>query len=86
MKNINKLKENDAQLALNQKWVSQLVSSQESRDKLIAQFGKNSEGSYNQIEFLDYMTELNDRFAEVNAPKIAVVNVEGRLLAVKVTK
>ncbi|HGO5855757.1 TPA: signal peptide peptidase SppA [Mannheimia haemolytica] len=72
-------KGDDAQFALNQKWVSQLVSSQESREKLIAQFGKNSEGSYNQIEFLDYMTELNDRFAEVNAPKIAVVNVEGAI-------
>ncbi|QNS16000.1 signal peptide peptidase SppA [Mannheimia bovis] len=73
-------KGDDAQFALNQKWVTQLVSNQESKAKLIEQFGENSEGDYNHIEFLDYELELNDRFAYINAPKIAVVNVEGAIM------
>lgn len=73
-------KGDDAQFALNQKWVTQLVSNQESKAKLIEQFGENSEGDYNHIEFLDYELELNDRFAYINAPKIAVVNVEGAII------
>ncbi|MEG9487333.1 signal peptide peptidase SppA [Mannheimia indoligenes] len=73
-------KGDDAQFALNQKWVTQLVSNQESKAKLIEKFGENSEGAYNHIEFSDYELELNDRFADINAPKIAVVNVEGAIM------
>ncbi|AHG72636.1 Protease 4 [Mannheimia sp. USDA-ARS-USMARC-1261] len=73
-------KGDDAQFALNQKWVTQLVSNQESKAKLIEKFGENSEGTYNHIEFSDYELELNDRFANINAPKIAVVNVEGAII------
>lgn len=74
-------KGDDAQFALNQKWVTQLVSSQESKAKLITLFGENSEGEYNHIEFLDYTLDLNDRFADINTPKIAVVNVEGAIMS-----
>lgn len=73
-------KGDDAQFALNQKWVTQLVTNEESRSQLISQFGENSEGSYNHIEFSDYELELNDRFADIKAPKIAVVNVEGAIM------
>ncbi|MEG9482696.1 signal peptide peptidase SppA [Mannheimia sp. HC-2023] len=73
-------KGDDAQFALNQKWVTQLASNQESKAKLIEKFGENSEGAYNHIEFSDYELELNDRFADINAPKIAVVNVEGAIM------
>ncbi|MFA9489130.1 MULTISPECIES: signal peptide peptidase SppA [unclassified Mannheimia] len=73
-------KGDDAQFALNQKWVTNLASNQEIRSKLIEQFGGNSEGEYNHIEFSDYELELNDRFADINAPKIAVVNVEGAIM------
>ncbi|WHP48142.1 signal peptide peptidase SppA [Mannheimia bovis] len=73
-------KGDDAQFALHQKWVTQLASNQESKAKLIEKFGENSEGAYNHIEFSDYELELNDRFADINVPKIAVVNVEGAII------
>lgn len=74
------VKGDDAQFALNQKWVNKLASNQETKAMLISHFGENSEGNYNHIEFDDYVNELNDRFGEVNAPKIAVVNVEGAIM------
>lgn len=73
-------KGDDAQFALQQKWVTHLVSNQERKSKLIEHFGENNEGDYNHIEFLDYFLELNDRFEEINVPKIAVVNVEGSIM------
>lgn len=70
----------DAQFALNQKWVTQLASSQEYNNKLISLFGEGPEGGYRHIEFSDYVKELNNRFANIKKPKIAVVNVEGTIM------
>lgn len=71
----------DALFALNQKWVTALISTQEGREKLIAHFGEDEEGNYNHITFLDYSDTLKDRFANINRPKIAVVNIEGAIMA-----
>lgn len=73
-------KGDDAQFAFNQKWVSKLTSNQESQSILISHFGENSEGNYNHIDFEDYVNELNDRFGQVDTPKIAVVNIEGAIM------
>ncbi|QIM65906.1 signal peptide peptidase SppA [Mannheimia granulomatis] len=73
-------KGNDAEFALKQKWVTKLVSNHESQSMLISLFGKNSENSYNHVEFSDYLYELNDRFNNINKPKIAVINVEGEIM------
>lgn len=70
----------DALFALNQKWVTALISTQEGREKLIAHFGEDEEGNYNHITFLDYNDTLKDRFANINRPKIAVVNIEGAIV------
>lgn len=70
----------DALFALNQKWVTALISTQEGREKLIAHFGEDEEGNYNHIAFLDYSDTLKDRFANINRPKIAVVNIEGAIV------
>lgn len=70
----------DALFALNQKWVTALISTQEGREKLIAHFGEDEEGNYNHITFLDYSDTLKDRFANINRPKIAVVNIEGAIV------
>ncbi len=80
---IQKYKEakgDDAQYALNQKLVTELVTTRQTHQLLIDQFGKNSEGSYNHIDFFDYTLNLSDRF-NVNAEhKIAVINVEGEIV------
>lgn len=73
-------KGDDAQFALNQRWVTKLVTKQETKTMLIEHFGENTEGDYNHIEFWDYTDKLNDRFANINAPKIAVVNIEGSIV------
>lgn len=72
-------KGNDAQFAFNQKWITELSTNQEIQNKLISQFGENSEGDYNHIEFLDYTYTLSDRFSEIYDPKIAVINIEGTI-------
>lgn len=72
-------KGNDAQFAFNQKWITELSTNQEIQNKLISQFGENSEGDYNHIEFLDYTYTLSDRFSEIYGPKIAVINIEGTI-------
>lgn len=72
-------KGNDAQFAFNQKWITELSTNQEIQNKLISQFGENSEGDYNHIEFLDYTYTLSDRFSEIYVPKIAVINIEGTI-------
>lgn len=69
-----------AQFALNQGWVSELLTAAEMTKRLAEQFGEDPEKGYRYMDYLDYAAMLSDRF-HVNAPhKIAVVNVEGQIV------
>lgn len=70
----------DAKFALNRFLVSEVLSEGEIRQKLITQFGRNSQGSYPLIEDSDYVETLPDRFSSNASQKIAVVNVEGAIV------
>ncbi|WP_373777014.1 signal peptide peptidase SppA [Glaesserella sp.] len=73
-------KGDDAQYALNQKLVTETVTTAQMQQLLIEQFGENSEGQYNHINFFDYVTGLTDRFDVQADNKIAVINVEGEIV------
>lgn len=75
-----KLKGDDAQLALKQKWVTHIATGEEIRQALIEQFGKDGKGNYNSINYFDYESNLSDRFTVRAGNKIAVVNVEGQII------
>ncbi|WP_373819728.1 signal peptide peptidase SppA [Glaesserella sp.] len=73
-------KGDEAQYALNQKLVTETVTTAQMQQLLIEQFGENSEGQYNHINFFDYVTGLTDRFDVQADNKIAVINVEGEIV------
>ncbi len=63
------------------KLVTDLVTDLELEQKLIALFGKNSEGKANMVEFSAYLSNFEDRVGfSLAENKIAVVNVEGAII------
>lgn len=74
------LKGDDAAYALKRKLVTQLVSTNEMQALLAKEFGLNSEGKFNHIDFFDYSSNLLSRFESDDRHKIAVVNVEGEII------
>lgn len=74
------VKGDDAKLALQQGWVSEILSSREITAKLAEQFGKSAEKGYQYIEYADYEQDLPDRFDIKAKEKIAVINVEGEIV------
>ena len=70
----------DARYALNQKLVTEIATTEQIRQALIEQFGKDRDGHYNHINFFDYSTTLADRFNVNSTDKIAVINVEGEII------
>lgn len=74
------VKGDDAELALQQGWVSEILSSREITAKLAEQFGKSAKKGYQYIEYADYELELPDRFDIPDTEKIAVINVEGEIV------
>lgn len=66
--------------ALERKWVTELVTTDEMRKVLTEQFGQNKEGSYQHIDFFSYMSQLADRFKVNSKNKIAVINIEGEIV------
>lgn len=80
LKKFREAKGDDAQFALQQGWVTELLTSQQIKQKLAEQFGEDAEKGYKQISYFDYEFTLSDRF-NVDAPhKIAIVNVEGEIV------
>lgn len=73
-------KGDEAQFALNQKWVTQLASNDEIQALLVKQFGSDGEDGYNRVDFFDYFENLPDRFNINQAETIAVINVEGEII------
>ncbi|OOH89634.1 signal peptide peptidase SppA [Pasteurellaceae bacterium 15-036681] len=73
------LKGDDAQYALHKKLATHVVTQQQIEQALAMKFGGNKE-RFNQIDFLDYMDTLSDRFNVSAKSKIAVVNVEGSIV------
>ncbi|WP_105888957.1 signal peptide peptidase SppA [Haemophilus influenzae] len=75
------LKGNSTAYAQQRGLVTDVVTRLDLDKKLIALFGKGSDGKANLIEFDDYLTQLPDRLEHCNVPnKIAVVNVEGAII------
>lgn len=70
----------DAQFALNQGWVSALLTASEMAERLAKLFGEDQEKGYKYIDYLDYASFLPDRFNLDTADKIAVINVEGEIV------
>lgn len=73
-------KGDDAQFALQQGWVTELLTSQQIQQKLAERFGKDKKKGYKQIDYFDYELTLSDRFNVDAEHKIAVVNVEGEIV------
>lgn len=73
-------KGDDAQFALQQGWVNEILTVADIRQKLVERFGKDEEGDYQHIDYFDYATMLSDRFNVLGSEKIAVVNVEGEIV------
>ncbi|MBF0783985.1 signal peptide peptidase SppA [Muribacter muris] len=74
------VKGNDAHYALKQQLVTDILTQQEIQKILVQHFGKNSEGSYNSIDFFDYVSQLPNRFEKEGLHRIAVINVEGAIM------
>lgn len=73
-------KGDDGEYALAQKWVTELVTTDEMRRVLIEQFGEDQDGSYQHIDFFSYMSQVADRFDVHSKNKIAVINIEGEIV------
>lgn len=74
-------KGDEAQFALNQGLVTEILTSKQIRDKLVALFGEGAnDEAYRQIDYFDYELELDNRFESPAEKKIAVVNVEGEIV------
>lgn len=73
-------KGDDAQYALNKKWVTHIATSDDIQSELIAQFGEDDNGSYQRIDFFTYAEHLSDRFNVQSKNKIAVINIEGEIV------
>lgn len=70
----------DARYALKQHWVTDILTQNEIQQILVQHFGKDAEGSYNRIDFFDYVSQLPDRFEKAGLHRIAVINVEGAIM------
>ena len=67
--------------ALQRKWVTELVTNLDLEQKLIALFGRNSEGEAKMVDFSTYLLGFEDRLMPSDEEnKIAVVNVEGAII------
>ncbi|QLB21198.1 signal peptide peptidase SppA [Vespertiliibacter pulmonis] len=72
-------KGDDAQYVLNRNLVTELMTDQKIHQMLLNKFGKDTDGEFNHIDFLDYVESLPDRFKVKGKDKIAVINVEGEI-------
>lgn len=80
LRKYREVKGDDAQYAFNQRLVTQLATSDEIQRALVAEFGEDSDGSYQRIDFFSYAEQLPDRFSSDSANKIAVINIEGEIV------
>lgn len=80
LKKFQEAKGDDAQFALNQGWVSELLTANEITERLAEQFGADEETGYKLVDYFEYETTLSDRFNVDAEHKIAIVNVEGEIV------
>jgi len=81
LSDLKALKGNSTAYAQQRGLVTDVVTRLDLDKKLIALFGKGSDGKANLIELDDYLSQLPDRLEHYNVPnKIAVVNVEGTII------
>ena len=62
------------------KLVTKLANRSQLQEALIERFGKNDDNEAKMLPFNDYLTQFEDRLAETDNDKIAVINIEGTIV------